>query len=436
MIRQASLINGLVSILGGESVLPHEETEKYAVDGLLPQAVVAPDNVEAVAEVMRFAHKQGLAVIPWGGGTMMGLGNLPRRYDLALSLSRLDQVIEHEPADLTVSVQAGLTLAEFQRQLATAGQFLALDPPLPEAATVGGVLAANASGPCRHAYGSARDITLGLRVITADGRLTRTGGKVVKNVAGYDLCKLYIGSLGTLGIIVEASFKLWPLPRAAQSAILFFAAAAAACAAASELHGRGLSLQAMDLLNAPALARLGIEGPAAYALALCLAGSPPAVARSLNEARHIARGMGASLQEAAGEAHDRLWQAIGRLAVPASDGLLCRATVPSSRLPQLLADIQAMGSEATVVARPALGIAYAAWPTGAVGESERIIEALRAVTAGLGGTLVVEGCSPALKERIDVWGQPPPPSLALMERVKQQFDPKGILNPGRFVGGL
>src|SRR3990172_741034 len=198
MAKQASVLRHLESIVGAKGLLPPERPDAFAVDGLTPQAAVAPASYEQAAEVMRYAHAEGLAVIPWGGGTHIHVGNLPRRYDIALSLSRLNAVVEHEPADLTTTVQAGMTLSELQGRLGAAGQLLPLDPPGGERATIGGILATNASGPWRHAFGGARDMTIGLRVVTAEGRITRAGGRVVKNVAGYDLCKLYIGSLGTL----------------------------------------------------------------------------------------------------------------------------------------------------------------------------------------------------------------------------------------------
>jgi len=250
VVKQTVLHSELESILGAERVFAHEEAASYAVDGIVPQAVALPGTVEEVAEVMRLAHREGAAVIPWGGGTGMGLGNLPRRYDIALSLTRLNAVVEHEPADLTATVLAGRTLADLQDHLSSVGQFLPLDPPSPAEATIGGILAANAAGPARHAHGTARDLVLGLRFVQADGRVIKAGGKVVKNVAGYDMCRLLIGSLGTLGIIVEACFRLTPLPKAQ----LTLAVAVPSAQEAYRLAGQaaGLSLRALELLNAAA----------------------------------------------------------------------------------------------------------------------------------------------------------------------------------------
>src|SRR5215213_7653709 len=181
-----------------------------AVDGLLPPLWCEPASAAEVGAVLELANASGAAVLPRGGGSRMGLGQPPRAADLLLSTQGLNQVIEYEPADLTITVEAGLGLDELQALLNSRGQFLALDPPSQAVATVGGLVASNASGPLRLQYGSARDIVIG--IANSNGVLTKAGGRVVKNVAGYDLNKLYTGSLGTLGVIVELSLKLHPLP--------------------------------------------------------------------------------------------------------------------------------------------------------------------------------------------------------------------------------
>ncbi len=193
-------------------VLSSSPDDAYAVDGLSPALVAMPSTQQDVASVLAAADAAGAGVLPRGGGTQTGLGMPPRRYDLALDLRRLDRVVEYEPADLTMTVEAGLRLSELQRLLGEHGQWLPLDPPLPDEATIGGVLATNASGPSRLRYGSPRDLVIGMTVALASGELVKSGGRVVKNVAGYDLSKLHIGALGTLGVIVQAAFKTAPLP--------------------------------------------------------------------------------------------------------------------------------------------------------------------------------------------------------------------------------
>ncbi len=193
----------------------------FAVDGKVPTYVVYPSSAEQVAAVLKSCADHALAVIPCRNGTKLGIGNPPIRYDVALSLKDLNQVWYYEPADLTVSVEPGMKLADFQHFVGRHKLWLPLDPPGGERASLGGILAANASGPLRVAYGGPRDMVIGMKIATTEGKIVKTGGRVVKNVAGYDMGKLLIGSYGTLGVIVEASFKLYPLPAA--SATFVFA---------------------------------------------------------------------------------------------------------------------------------------------------------------------------------------------------------------------
>ncbi|MDE3077934.1 MAG: FAD-binding oxidoreductase, partial [Chloroflexota bacterium] len=193
-------------------VVPEHELGLYAVDGMAPKVVAYPKTAEQVAEIVRVAAAHRWAVIPRGGGTIIELGGIPRAVDVVICTTDMNRMLEYEPADLTCTVQAGMRLSELQARLSEHGQFLALDPPLPDKATIGGIVAANSSGPLRLRYGTCRDLLIGVRVVNPDGSITKGGGKVVKNVSGYDMCKLYTSSLGTIGIILEATFKLWPLP--------------------------------------------------------------------------------------------------------------------------------------------------------------------------------------------------------------------------------
>ena len=413
-----SLVRDLRALVGSEHALGPRAAGRFAIDGVAPAAVVRPGTYEEVATVLGYAHAGGLAVVPWGAGTMMGRGNAPRRYDIALDLSRLDQLVEHEPADLTVTCQAGLTLGALQSHLAQAGQMAPFDPSLPEKATIGGVLALAADGPARSAYGGPRDFTIGMKVVTADGRITKAGGRVVKNVAGYDLCKLYIGSLGTLGVIVEATFKLIPRPRVERSLAVGMDEAAEACGLAREAHRRGITLRAAILLNDAGAARARRRG--SYVLALDLAGSPAAVERSGRDVAALARESGAFPLAAPPQA-------------PAAQPLFrCRFSILPSRLPDLLAAVEVMGNGPTIVAAPLSGLLWAEWRGG---RPDTLLSSLRDTAARLQASVIVERCPTELKRSIDVFGEPPP-AFALMRRLKREFDPADILSPGRFVGGL
>ena len=207
---------------GISNVLSADKHPFYAVDGVLPNAVVLPSTVKELSEVVSLASDRGGAVTPYGGGTMMSLGNQPRGSGLVVVTTSLDGILQYEPSDLTITVQAGITLAKLAGVLAKEGQFLPLEVPFPGRATVGGLLAAAYSGPLSLFYGLPRDWLIGIRVVNANGTVTKAGGKVVKNVTGYDMNKLYTGSLGTLGIIAEATFKVAPKPPVSRTLAVSF----------------------------------------------------------------------------------------------------------------------------------------------------------------------------------------------------------------------
>ncbi|MEE8346772.1 MAG: FAD-binding oxidoreductase [Dehalococcoidia bacterium] len=432
MVKQASLLNRLEAIVGADGIRRGDELSAFAVDGLTPQAAVAPATYEQVAGVLRYAHTEGLAVIPRGGGTHMHIGNVPGRYDIGLSLTRLDQVVEHEPSDLTVTCQAGITLDRLQRHLGQHGQLVPLGGPARgEEATIGGILAVNASGPSRHAYGAPRDFTIGMKVVTADGRITKAGGRVVKNVAGYDLCKLYIGSLGTLGVIVEAAFKLAPMPRVERTAIATFETPGRACAFAAELQHRRLSLRAVQLLNATAASAVELAQQGLCALVMDLAGTPQAVERSRREIGDLAQGTAADLRDEENAA--KAWESRIRPGSAEEAYLLCKATALPTQLPALIESLETVAGPPHILALPTVGILYASWPQ--LEDAEAAIDRLRAAVTAVDGSLVLERCPLDIKPRLDVFGDLPP-SFDLMRRVKEQFDPKGVLSPGRYLGRL
>src|SRR5690348_156943 len=226
-----------------------EALSNYTIDGVLPRLVVAPDSKEQVAQIITLVNQHGLTLLARGGGSRMNLGGIPEQVDVVLETQRMTRLLEHEAPDLTCHVETGITFAALQARLAAKGQWIALDPPDAEQATLGGILASNASGPKRLRYGTARDIVIGLYVVQANGEIARSGGRVVKNVAGYDLNKLYIGWLGTLGIIVEANFKLQPLPAAERTLLLSFANASDAMQMVIALLGSLLSPSAIELID-------------------------------------------------------------------------------------------------------------------------------------------------------------------------------------------
>src|SRR6266849_3496193 len=252
-----------------------------AIDGIASTPRVTPASREDLAEALHAADSRSQAVAPIGGGTQLDLGMPPVRLDLIIETTRLNQVVEYEPADLTVTVGAGLRFAELQKQLAEQGQFLALDPPAAPGATLGGLMATNASGPLRFAYGTARDLVIGTRVANPDGTVTHAGGRVVKNVAGYDLNKLYVGSLGTLGVIVELSFKLAPIPPATNTVVGQFPDASAARGIINAVVQSPLSPLAIELLGPRAASAAAL--PEAMLVVFRVGGYPQAVERQVRD---------------------------------------------------------------------------------------------------------------------------------------------------------
>jgi glycolate oxidase FAD binding subunit len=406
----------------------------HAVDGLTPRFVATPSSVDDLAHALALANEHGASVVPRGGGRHMALGNIPQRYDIALRTTALDRILEYEPADLTVTVEGGITFGKLQAALAERGQFLPIDAP-PDA-TVGGVLAANVSGPSRHAYGLPRDWLIGTRVAHAAGTVSKGGGRVVKNVAGYDMPKLYVGSLGTLGVIVEATFKVAPLPAAQETLIAHARSFDEAATLAFAAEERGLALRAVAVAGVPGVAALRASHANAL-VAYWLAGTSAAVERTSRELDElIGQGKTRSLE---GRDSTHWWASVSTTHLLENAHTHVAASLSPSAVVEFVEHLQSLGRRGTAsvasLAYPTTGLVQAqlAGPTDAVLAA---IEQARAAGVAAGGSLVVHAAPPEVKQRVDVWGPVDPATFELMRRLKAEFDPKGTLNPGRFVGGL
>ena len=425
-----------------ESALADPAQPRALIDGRTPDAAARPRSDADVQTILALAHEHELAVAPIGGATMTALGMPPERYDLALDLSALTGVVAYEPDDFTITVEAGMPLAALQRQLAEHGQFVPLDQAQFERATVGGIAAVGRGGLRRRAFGYPRDWVIGMRMIRADGTPIKGGGRVVKNVSGYDLPKLFCGSLGTLGVIVELTFKLRPLPTSDQMAILAADDFAAALEAGRAAMRAEPSLQAAVALSADAAGELdGQFADGQAAIALRMSGLEQAVVESLTRATAAARATGAMGGATGGAATDQgvieTWQAIFdlELATPA-DQLRLRLGVPPASLADAVRHLRAnVPGAARWIAAADSGLLFVDAPCAELETAAQGIEAARAALAPLGGNLTVEQAPPELKQRVDIWG-PAGEGARLMHRVKQEFDPQRTLNPGRFVDGI
>jgi glycolate oxidase FAD binding subunit len=405
------------------------ERHALAIAGRVPGAVVVPPTREALVACVRDAAGAGAAIVPLGLGAHRGLGHAPERYDVALSTRALTRIIDYVPADMTVTVESGTTLAALDAVLAREGQWLPLAVPLPAETTVGGLIAADLSGLLRAAQGRVRDYVIGIAMVTAEGREARAGGRVVKNVAGYDLMKLLIGSLGTLAIVTEATVKIRPRPETLRVVAL---------TCADRDAGLALATRLVDLDEvALAIAMLATPGEARPTLCCLLGGVAVDVAATRERLVHHARVVEAVVtcdEPADGPIPSALLAGARDLPRVAPGELVLRAAALRTRAPglaaALLADLGDLAVHALFDPRAgALTIAVA------TDDAAGVIARARVVSARHEATLTIERWPDALATSIEVWS-PPPSALPLMRRIKQALDPARTLAPGRFVGRL
>ena len=394
----------------------------HRIDGLTPALVITPESAEQIAVALRICSEAQAAVIPWGGGTALALGNPPRKADVVIKLEKLDRLIEHDAANLTVTAQCGMTLKTLQSRLAAQKQFVPIDAPFPGHATLGGIVAANLNGPRRSFYGGVRDLVIGMKIALASGESIKAGGKVVKNVAGYDMCKLLVGSLGTLGIITEVTFKLAP---AADRAATFI--------------GRGTLAQAQRFIEEISLSQLL---PAAvflssektqkdWRVALWCEGFAETVDRHLREFQAFAGRNGMTQEVASSDNHIEIWQRLRDFPLK-PDRVIYRVTLPRAAIFDFSKRIADWNS-CEIISDTSMGTIWLEFPASKPALAR--VSEIESMARERRGHAVVFSAPAALKAAVNIWG-PAPPTLSLMRDIKRQFDPHELLNPGRFVGGL
>jgi glycolate dehydrogenase FAD-binding subunit len=390
---QLNLAEQLAAIAGNEHVRSNEDT-----------ITVSPANTQQVSEVLRYANENALTVTPIGGGTKQSWGG-PTKTNIYLDLTRLNRVIEHPWQDLTCTVQAGCTWRHLQETLKQHGQFVALDPLWPERATVGGILATNDSGALRHRYGGIRDLVIGMTLVLADGTIARSGGKVVKNVAGYDLCKLLIGSLGTLAIITEATFRLHPLPQHTQTFTV-------SAPQAQQLAPLMASIRASQLLTQVLQLRGDTKG---FHLDIQLNAHPEA--RQSDILQKMTESEGLKLEGPL----DDVWTA--RESLFQKDTTVIKLSVLPSDLGEYLDHMQWAPEVDVACVAQSSGLIFASLQGASVAIENHVQD--------MKGDLTVLATATNAKR----W-KANPKTLPLMQAIKHQFDPNRTLNSGRFLGGI
>jgi glycolate oxidase FAD binding subunit len=396
-----------------------EATASDAVCGRVPRLIAEPSTAEQVAAVLRWANENSVAVAARGNGTKTGWGAPPRAVDVVVSMRKMNRVIEHAWGDMTATVEPGCTVADLQRTLAEHGQRLAVEPMFAGRATIGGIVASNDNGPSRVRFGSLRDLIIGVTLALPDGTLARSGGKVVKNVAGYDLPKLATGSLGTLGIITQAIFRLHPLPQTERTLSFQFETIAAANQAALGLLDSVLTFTGLQMRS---------SGPSLCTLDVRFEGIENAVE---DQAQRAGRMIGnlLPLEREPWQSSTALWGG-----APSS---ICRFSVLPTEVASFLGRAHSLAEPLAIRTRAvvqAVGVGLLRLD-GSADALLSILRELRQLAAIRHGSVVVLHASDELRSQLDPWGEVGT-ALGTMRRMKQQFDPKGILNPGRFVGGI
>jgi len=434
----ARLVEALRETLGADSVLTGVGAAAYRVLGAEPTAAVLPREEADVSRALAVAFRDGLGVVPWGGGAHQSLGRPPRRYDVALDLRHLNRVVAYEPADMTATVQAGIRLADLQQRLGGAGQFWPLDPPLADRATVGGIVAASLAGPLRCRYGSVRDLVLGVRVAHADGTVTKAGSRVVKNATAYDLTKLYAGSYGTLGVLLETTLRLQPRPAAERGWLLKGATIEQCHDAATRILGSHLAPNRVELLDEACADGCGIP-QAGSTLIVSFAGVGEAVRDQGESVQTLARDLGLNAAEI--ENPGRIWRALQDFpwrpagTDTAEQRVLWRGSVlPSDcgKAMHAVRDAVSGCGEVAIAATASHGVLRGALRATTSELAARGVAAAREALTALGGFLVVMESPEALRATLDVWG-PVPAEVKWMRQIRSAFDAKAILNPGRFI---
>ena len=479
MVDANEIINGLSGIVGRESVLNEtEKTAPYAVDGITPKAVVFPKDTQQVSEAVKYANEKGLAIVPWGSGSKISMGNPPQRLDLIVCTKRLNHMKDVDVANLTLTVEAGVRLVDIQARLATeddrcylpledltsesdemicsdrshSGCFLPVDPPFGNTATIGGIIASNSSGPRRLLYNIPRDIILGTRFVAANGDIIGTGGKTVKNVSGYDISKLMVGSAGSLGILCEMTLRLLPLPEKMETLLFSFDSFENASEFTDRIFDSSLLPAAVEVMNGKAFENLKIETvpgftPGAYMAAVALEAFHEAVDRMRTDLKEMAQQSGGAGEAVLSEdRHGPFWLGVSDLA-PAVSGqfpgvLSAQLNYPISdwkSIVEFAADTLSEDNlDYTLLAHAGSGVCLINFSINENGAADNAVKAVKKLLVRCrecGGNLVLQRAPVELKADLPVWGEAGS-SVLLMKRLKEKLDPLGVMSPGRYIDGL
>ncbi|MBW1696194.1 MAG: FAD-binding oxidoreductase [Deltaproteobacteria bacterium] len=479
MSDTVQMITDLAGIVGEANVKTHADAlTPYAVDEVMPAAVVFPKNTRQVSDIVKYANTEQLSVIPRGSGSKICLGNPPKKMDILLCTTRMNHMTDVDVANLTLTVEAGVKLLDIQARLATeddrcylplqdlsseskeiicsdrshSGCFLPIDAPFGRRATIGGIIASNSSGPRRLLYNLPRDLILGARFVAPNGDIIGTGGKTVKNVSGYDISKLMIGSAGTLGILCEMTLRLLPLPEKMQTLVFSFESFANAVAFCNQIHETSLLPAAVEMMNDKAYECLKSKNmpdlkPGAYIVAVALEAFIEAVDRMRTEIGAMAA-RAERLAEACIEQdqHSLFWLAVSELIPSVSSRcstlVSAKLNYPISCWGEIIGYANQIMSEngltPVLQAHTGSGVCMMHFMLNGNASKQDIVNVLRKLLGQCkqaGGNLVIQHAPLEIKKELSVWGEPGS-DLILMKQIKKALDPKGVMSPGRFVDNI
>jgi glycolate oxidase FAD binding subunit len=426
-------------IIGSENIKGSEENfSEFAVDGKIPKLIVYPTSSEEISEILRVANEEEASICLRSQGTKIGTGNIPKSIDIVICMSRFCRIVEHDFGNLTVTVETGVKLSELQRVLEDKKQFLPVDPVCSSKSSVGGIVASNSNGPRRLRYGSVRDLLIGMKAVLPTGQKIRAGGKVVKNVAGYDMCKLFVGSFGTLGIITEATFKLYPLPEVQKTILLLFENAVQAFEHVSSLLGSVFFPASIVVLNYSALNFLSSKIDIALTenmccLAIRLEGFSESVQREYDEIQKMRVVYTKTLE---GTEQDKFWTALSDFYCISGSNFSFKGSVPVSITSNIFRRVEENSKNLelsiSIISHAGSGIIYIFFSTQELGKAIQFTNELGFYIEKEGGYFVVESAPSEVKKKINIWGYFSG-GMKIMHDIKKKFDPGDILNPGRLI---
>lgn len=433
------LVKEIEQIVGSENLLYSQEGFfDFAVDGKVPKLIVHPSSPDEISGILRIANEGGYSICPWSRGTKIGIGNIPKSVDIVLSMSRLRHTVEHDRANLTVSVEAGVNLSDLQKALEDKRQFLPIDPMFSSTCSAGGIISSNSNGPRRLRYGSIRDLLIGMKAVLPTGEKIKAGGKVVKNVAGYDMCKLFIGSFGTLGVITEATFKLYPLPELEKTVLVSFDRSVQAFELVSSILDSMIFPSSVDVLNPSALevlsSNLGIVFKEnSFCLAVRLEGFRESVEREIGEIQSMGRCDVGILE---GSKQNKFWVALSDFPHLSQSNFRFKASIPISAAFDAFKNFDESSAyprfKINLISHAGSGIIYGFLWAEEMDKLIKFIDRSNSYVVKSGGYFVVELAPVEIKEKTNVWGYLPG-GVNIMRTLKERFDPNGILNPGRLL---